>query len=558
MARYSVRPSDEGAARMLADSCDLGLSAAQVLLHRGVSTVEHAEPFLAATLRGLSSPEPMADRAPASERIARAVRASEPIVVFGDYDVDGITSAIILSDIIRVLGGNVRTLIADRFRGGYGLSDAALARCLANKPGLLITCDCGSSDHERIERARSLGVDVIVVDHHLVPEDPLPAFAFLNPHRPDCGFADKGLCSAGLAFSLGAALRIEMGSKLDLRGWLDLVAVGTIADLAPLTGDNRRLVRAGLKRLASPSARPALRLMREAVRIPESADLTAQDVAFRFSPRLNAPGRLGEAELTLRFLTTQRLVEARALLGQIEARNDERKALGVRATEEALAQAEALYGESPSHGVVLSSPDWHRGVVGIVAARVVEHLGVPAAVVAFDGERGHGSVRAAGDFDVHKALGHCADALTAWGGHRVAAGLSLDAPMLERFRAEFADASARTPLGESTSTGVDLAFGGPFRLPTRDDLRRLGPFGQAFEAPLYMADAIVVESTGVGERNAHAKLQLQIGQERVRGFAPGLFARIEGRTQIRIVGELQPDHWVGGGAVEFLVKDLAD
>jgi single-stranded-DNA-specific exonuclease len=543
---------------MLADACGIGLSAAQVLLHRGFGDVEEAEPFLAATLRGLSSPEPMADRASASERIGRAIRARERIVVFGDYDVDGTTSAIILSDIIRVLGGDVRTLIADRFRGGYGLSDAGLARCLEQRPGLLITCDCGSSDHERIERARSLDIDVIVVDHHLVPEERLPAVAFLNPHRPECGFSDKGLCSAGLAFSLGAALRAEMGSKLDVRGWLDLVAVGTIADLAPLTGDNRRLVRAGLKRLASSAARPALQLMREAARIPESADLTAQDVAFRISPRLNAPGRLGEADLTLRFLTTPRLTEARQLLGEIEARNDERKALGARATDEALAQAEEIYGESPRHGVVLSSPDWHRGVVGIVAARVVERLGVPAAVVAFDGEHGHGSVRTVGDFDVHRALGQCANTLTAWGGHRAAAGLSLDATMLERFRAAFADASVCDSFDARAATEVDVAIGGAFRIPTIDDLRRLGPFGRAFPAPLFQADALVVESSGVGDGSAHAKLELQIGQERVRAFGPGLFSRVEGRTELCVVGEFQPDHWVGRGAVELLVRDVVD
>jgi len=543
---------------MLADACDIGLSAAQVLLHRGVATAEDAEPLLAATLRGLSSPESMADRTLASERIARAIRAGERIVVFGDYDVDGTTSAIILSDIIRVLGGDVRTLIADRFAGGYGLSDVALKRCLENSPRLLVTCDCGSSDHERIARARGLGVDVIVVDHHLVPEDTLPAFAFLNPHRPECGFADKGLCSAGLAFSLGAALRTEMRSKLDVRGWLDLVAVGTIADLAPLTGDNRRLVRAGLKRLASSGARPALQLLREAAKIPESADLTAQDVAFRFSPRLNAPGRLGEAELTLRFLTTQRLAEARQLLDEIETRNEERKALGARATEEALVQAQDVYGDRPAHGVVLASPDWHRGVVGIVAARVVDRLGVPAAVIAFDGEHGHGSVRTFGDFDVHRALERCSETLTAWGGHRAAAGLSLDATLLDRFRAAFSDATPLKRMSEPATTVVDLALGGPFRVPTSDDLRRLGPFGQGFQAPLFQADALVVESSAVGEGKQHAKLELQIGQERIRAFAPGLFPRIEGRPELRVLGEIQPDHWVGRGAVELLVKDVVD
>ena len=553
MDRYSVRPSDERAAGMLADACGLGLTAAQVLLHRGIRDAAGAQPFLEATLRGLSSPEPMADRALASERIARAIRAGERIVVFGDYDVDGTTSAVILSEVIAALGGEVRTLIADRFHGGYGLSEEALERCLAESPDLLVTCDCGSSDHERIDKA---GIDVIVVDHHLVPKETLPAFAFLNPHRPECGFAFKGLCSAGLAFSLGAALRSDMNAQLDLRGWLDLVAIGTIADLAPLTGDNRRLVRAGLKTLGSPDARPALRVLRQAAKIPESSQLTARDVAFRFSPRLNAPGRLGVADLTLRFLTAKTPKEARSLFQDVEARNDERKTLTNRATEEAHAQVLELYGETPEEGVVVSSDAWHRGVVGIVAARLADAFGVPAAVIAFDGEHGHGSVRTAADFDVYQALARCAPDLSAWGGHRAAAGLSLPKRALDSFRASFLEATQDAGLREPEPAQVDVALGGAFRVPTVEDLQRLGPFGEGHPVPTFFVDAHVVEATGVGKGRSHAKLELRVGQDSFRAFAPGMFSRIKGRESLQLVGEFQPDHWIGGRAVELLVKDV--
>jgi single-stranded-DNA-specific exonuclease len=543
---------------MLADACGLGLTAAQVLLHRGVRDAEAARRFLDSTLRGLSSPEPMADRALASERIARAIRAKEQIVVFGDYDVDGTTSAVILSEVIAALGGEVRTLIADRFHGGYGLSDQALDRCLTERPGLLVTCDCGSSDHERIAKATADGVDVIVVDHHLVPEETLPAFAFLNPHRPECGFAYKGLCSAGLAFSLGAALRSELGAQLDLRAWLDLVAIGTIADLAPLTEDNRRLVRAGLKTIGTPNARPALVALRQAAKIPESAQLTARDIAFRFSPRLNAPGRLGVADLTLRFLTAKTPKEAWGLLQDVEAKNEERKALANRATEEARAQVSELYGESPEEGVVVASDGWHRGVVGIVAARLVDALGVPAVVVALDGEQGHGSARTTADFDVHSALSRCASDLSAWGGHRAAAGLSLSKSALDSFRASFLQATQGVGSGEPHSAEVDVALGGAFRVPTSEDLQRLGPFGEGYPVPTFLVDAHVVEATGVGEGRAHGKLKLRVGQDSLRAFAPGMFSRLQGRDDLRLVGEFQPDHWIGGRAVEFLVTDVLD
>lgn len=543
---------------MLADSCGLGLTAAQVLLHRGVHDADLARPFLDATLRGLSSPEPMADRALASERIARAIRAKERIVVFGDYDVDGTTSALILSEVITALGGEVRTLIADRFHGGYGLSDQGLDRCLEERPSLLVTCDCGSSDHERIARATAKGIDVIVVDHHLVPDEALPAFAFLNPHRPECDFAYKGMCSAGLAFSLGAALRSELDARLDLRRWLDLVAIGTIADLAPLTEDNRRLVRAGLKAVGTAQGRPALAALRQAAKIPESAQLTARDIAFRFAPRLNAPGRLGVADLTLRFLSATTPKEAWSLLQEVEAKNEERKDLANRATEEARAQVVELYGEAPEEGVVVASDAWHRGVAGIVAARLVDAFGVPAIVVGFDGEHGHGSARTPANFDVYEALSRCASDLTSWGGHRAAAGLSLSRAALDSFRASFLQATQGVGSGERPSEEVDVALGGAFRVPSVEDLQRLGPFGQGYPVPTFLVDAHVVEANGVGVGRVHGKLKLRVGQDSIRAFAPSLYSRIEGRDTLRLVGEFQPDHWLGGRAVELLVKDVLD
>jgi len=541
---------------MLAASCGLGLTAAQVLLHRGIRDAAEAGPFLDAKLSGLSPPGPMTDRAPASKRIARAIRARERIVVFGDYDVDGTTSALLLSEVIATLGGEVHTLIADRFHGGYGLSELALDRCLTERPAVIVTCDCGSSDHERIAKAMANGIDVIVVDHHLVPEERLPAFAFLNPHRPECAFEYKGLCSAGLAFSLSAAIRAEMDVQLDLRPWLDLVAIGTIADVAPLTGDNRRLVRAGLKILGSSKTRPALLALRQAAKIPETAQLTATDVAFRFSPRLNAPGRLGAADLTLRLLSARTHEEARGLLQQVEVSNDERKFLTKHATEEARAQVLALYGDAPKEGVIVASDVWHRGVVGIVAARLVDAFGVPAVVIAFDGELGHGSARTTPDFDVHRALAACASNLSAWGGHRAAAGISLSRSALDAFRASFAQATRGADFGKMRATQIDVSLGGAFGVPTVEDLRRLGPFGEGHPVPTFLVDANVIEATAVGEGRVHGKLKLQIGRDSVRAFAPDLFARIEGRNDLRLIGEFQPDHWMGGRSVELLVKDV--
>ena len=207
---------------------------------------------------------------------------------------------------------------------------------------------------------------------------------------------------------------------------------------------------------------------------------------------------------------------------------------------------------------MLASDRWHRGVVGIAAARVVETLGVPAVVVAFDGDVGHGSARTTEGFDIYDALGRCAADLSAWGGHRAAAGLSLELSALERFRSSFASAAPPERFQDSGATEIDVALGGPFRVPTLSDLRRLGPFGEGHPSPLFAVDAHVVEANGVGEGQVHAKLELQVGQERVRAFAPDMFERLAGRPNVRLMGEFQPDHWVGGQSVELLVRDLLD
>jgi single-stranded-DNA-specific exonuclease len=250
----------------------------------------------------------------------------ERVAVFGDYDCDGITSAAIMTEVLRALGGDVTPLLASRFDGGYGVSSAAAERIVGSGARVLVTCDCGSSDHASLDSLRARDIDTIVIDHHLVPDEPLPALAFLNPHRPDCGFSYKGLASCGLALSIGAALRAALGQKLDLRQWLDLVAIGTIADVAPLDGDNRALVRAGLGVIGT-SVRPGLRALAALAKIEGGSPLGAREVAFRIAPRINAPGRLGAPDLALRLLLARSDAEAGELAAQIEGISDRRREL---------------------------------------------------------------------------------------------------------------------------------------------------------------------------------------------------------------------------------------
>ena len=361
---------------------------ARVLVARGYSDVGRARGFLAPRLADLTQPECMADRDVAADRIASAIRGHERIAIFGDYDVDGTSSAALLASVLKSLGADVVAVVASRFDGGYGLSAVAMERVAALRPSLLITCDCGTSDHDRLATLRARGVDSIVVDHHKVPGEALPAVAFLNPHRPDCGFPFKGLASVGLALSVAAAVRAKLGSTLDLRTYLDLVAVGTIADVMPLEGDNRILTRVGLERLAAGHGRAGLQALAREARL--RARVSAHDVGFSIAPMLNAPGRLGAATPTLELLLCDDDRVATEMARQLCAANDLRRQISTALTAEANEQVRQVYGDAPD-GIVVGGDGWHPGVGGIVAGRLAERWNAPAIVLAFENGMGTGS-----------------------------------------------------------------------------------------------------------------------------------------------------------------------
>lgn len=554
-----VRSCDPPRARALGASLGVSPTLAQMLLHRGVDEVERAREFLSPSIAALTHPGSMVDRDAAAERLTDAVRRRERIVVFGDYDVDGTTSTVILSDVLEALGGDVVPLLANRFAGGYGLSDAALARCLAHSPKVLVTCDCGSSDHARIDAARRAGVDVVVIDHHLVPEEPLPAHAFLNPHRPDCGFPYKGMASAGLAFSVAAAVRARLEPRFDMRPYLDLVALGTIADVAPLDGDNRRLVRAGLARIGAGEARAGIAALLEVSGTRKGQPLGGKDVAFKLSPRINAAGRLGDPTVALDLLRARSALDARALARTLEELNLRRRALEKQVTEVALAQVLAYAGPAPEFPIVAGSSEMHRGVVGISAARLVERFRVPAAVVAIEGEKAHGSIRSHGGVDVHALLAKVSSCLDAFGGHAAAAGFSLPARNLEALREAFREAGASAiGSGERDLEPVELRIGPDFPLPTADELHGLEPVGERNAAPRVLIEADVQSCRPVGD-GTHHKLDLRIGGRPLGGFAPaGVPMPPSLGKQAVVVGTLRPDSFRGGDAVQIEIERFAD
>ncbi len=534
----------------LARALGVTRTAGAVLVARGMLEAAESTRFLDPRLAHLTPPEAMKDRGEAVARIARAVRAKEHVCVFGDYDADGVTAAALITDVLRTLGATVTPLLADRFDGGYGLSAPALARVLGTGATLLITCDCGSSDHERLDGVRAAGVDAVVIDHHRVPDAPLPALAFLNPHRPECGFPYKGLASVGLALSVGAGVRAELGVALDMRRWLDFVAIGTIGDVAPLDGDNRALVRAGLALLAR-GARPGTRALMEIARCTAGAP-TGEDVSFRLAPRINAPGRIAKPDQALALLLASTDVEARRLAAEVEDLCTRRKEVERGVTAEALAMLEdPALASLPA--IVLGKQGWHPGVVGIVAGRLASRFGKPTIILALDGPRARGSVRGPAGFSVYDALGRVRDVLQSFGGHHAAAGVEMASDRLEALRERFAESCAQAGVPAlAVGPGADAVLhegDSPARVV--GDLERFEPCGQSNPAPrIAIGRARLLEKREL--RGGHLRIWVDVGGAPLSCFggdmgplAPGL------GSHVSIVGALRRDTWKGGGAAEM-------
>lgn len=555
-----VLPPPAGAdAERLAAALGLSTTVADFLQRRGHTDVSALERFMAPRLSHLTPPDAMADREAAAQRLADAVQRGETVCVFGDYDCDGITSAAIVTGVLRALGGTAVPLLASRFDGGYGVSASACQRIKSSGATLLVTCDCGSSDHATLADVVKAGLDVVVIDHHLVPDEPLPAVAFLNPHRPECGFPFKHLASCGLALSVMAAVRAKLNRELDLRPWLDLVAIGTIADVVPLVGDNRPLVRTGLERL-SRGGRPGVRALLELARVDATVALTGEDVAFRIAPRINAPGRLGPPDLALELLLADSVPAADAIAAQIEQLQVERRAIQDRMLREAIDEVERE-GWAERRAIVIGREGWNHGIVGIVAGRLVGRFGKPVIVVGFDGQTGRGSVRGPAGSRLHDALSSVSGVLERFGGHQAAAGVEVRLEKLGELREAF-DAAYES-IQPGTASELDPAL--ITRLAKDDDpravlrdLERLEPCGEGNPAPRLAVEADVVSARDV--RGGHLKLELELaGARRMAAFAPAMGDRAGTLpSRVTVVGRLRRDAWRGGDAVELKADAIVD
>ena len=555
--------------RELERTLKLSPALCRLLVARNHDTPDGAKSFLRPRVADLHDPADLLGANEAARRLVRAVQDRERVLVHGDYDVDGIAGAALLTEWLRALGGRAEAFVPNRLRDGYDLGEAGVAQGVALGATVLVTVDCGTTAHEWVGRARDAGMDVLVTDHHRPGAELPPALALVNPSQPGCRYPSKDLCGAAVAFKVAQLTARMLGRPAD-EAWqrLDLVALATIADQVALSGENRVMVRYGLN-VAShaqprPSARPGLSaLIARCRKASGGRPLDSGMVAFQLAPRINAAGRIGDPAEAVRLLLTRDLDEAVALADKLDATNRERQRIERRTVDEALEALNGEYDPDRDRAVVVSGDGWHPGVIGIAASRIAERFYRPVVVVALDGEQGRGSARSIPAFDVHEALTECGRHMERFGGHRQAAGLDVRREKVPALREAFL-AAARQRLGEEDLRPVlnaDIEIGlDELDYDFHRHLRHFGPSGRGNPKPLFVARRVRLDGPPAVMGGRHLRFRMAQGRARLAAFGPGLAERFPaeslGARPVDVAFSLADNTYRGHTTVEARVRDI--
>jgi single-stranded-DNA-specific exonuclease len=558
-------PCNDEQATALAAALGVHPVIARLLCLRGLADPDRARRFLHPAIEHLHDPFELADMGRAVERLERAVAQRERIAIHGDYDVDGITSTVILRRALELLGGEVVHFIPERLRDGYGLQPAAIDRLHADGVSLVVSVDCGIRSSDAAARARQLGLDLIVTDHH-EPEGTLPdALAVINPKRRDCTYPDKHLAGVGVALKLVQALCTRAGKERWLPAFVKIAAIGTLADVVPLVGENRVIARLGLASLSAGPHTIGLRALLDASGL-SGKTIDSYHVAFILAPRVNAAGRMSTPDIATRLLLATGDAmgdEARGLAQQLNEENLKRQA------EEAdlVAMARKAIETDPAVGahnvLVVGGDGWHRGVIGIAASKLVDAYHKPTVVLSVDGDVAHGSCRSIPDFDMLAALERCADLFVRFGGHKQAAGLTMEAARVPEFRARI-NAHADEVL-EPDQLRPRLRIDGPLTLRsiTHDlmrDLDALEPFGLANPRPVFHASGVEIVDGPRTLKERHLKMTFSQEGRRFRAIAWRAAERADfltrNRAGVNLAFSLERNEFQGETYLELNVADV--
>lgn len=551
------------AVRNAARQNNVPLLIAQILLNRGIPSGEFRT-FISKSKSGILNPMSMLDMEKAADRIVLALNKKEKIVVYGDYDVDGITSTAMLYEVLANLGANVIYYIPDRKDEGYGINIMAVNKLIKQEMKLLITVDCGITAIGETEFAKLQGMEVIITDHHTCKERiPTAAAAVVNPKRPDDEYEFDGLAGVGVAFKLILALAMKLGLNTSeyFDRYVDLAAIGTIADVVPLVNENRVIVEKGLNALQTPH-RPGINALLEAAGVADKK-INAGTVAFALAPRLNAAGRLGTAVTAVELLLTKDTEKAREIAAELDRENKDRQNTEQEINRQALEMIAADTNFSKKKVIVLAKEGWHNGVIGIVASRITEMFYKPCILISLSDGKGKGSGRSIAEFNLFEALSDSDELLTNFGGHSVAAGLGIAESDIEDFTIrinKYADAHLAAE-NMIPTVKIDTLLGGQnLNMATAKLISSLEPYGMGNEKPVFaVKDATAVYISTVGSEKKHLRMKIEKDGVQVNciGFGFGEFADIikPGDT-VHIAFRLDINTYQGNETVQLVLCDV--
>src|SRR5438552_19096652 len=564
--KWIVRERDHSRAAQLAATVGVSPIVADLLIARGYADADSAQSFLKPPRDQLHDPFLMLGMTDAVKRLLSAIDNQEPILIYGDYDVDGTTGTAVLLLALRMLGGTAGYHVPHRFTEGYGIRQDALEKAASEGFKLVVSVDCGIRAHEPLVWARENGLDVIITDHHLPDEDEgaPPAFAVLNPNQKGCNYPDKNLAGVGVAFKLVHALFRERGKESVVPGFLKMVAIGTVADVAKLVGENRAIVALGLSDLPR-AVNPGLRALIDIAGCGDGAEMNAYDLGFRIGPRINAAGRMDAASAVVELFSASDKEDARRLAEPLDTRNRERmdaqREIFNRAIEEFESSGTDL---SLCYAAVIAGDGWHRGVIGLAASKIAERLHRPCVVISFDGDVGHGSARSIEAYHLFDGLTTCRDLLDKFGGHSHAAGLSIRRECIPEFRRRLNEHAATCLTEEDLTPALKIDAEVSARtlgFQLSQELCALEPFGAGNPRPLFVTRGLRVLSEPQIIKEQH--LKLRVAGDDNRPFEAIWWRGVEETEQTPVVNqridlayELEANRWNGEIKLQLNVKDM--
>ncbi|HEY8560647.1 MAG TPA: single-stranded-DNA-specific exonuclease RecJ [Pyrinomonadaceae bacterium] len=562
--RWKIQKHDRDQVLRLARDLNVSPLLAALLISRGFETAEKAHKFLNPSYSDLHEPLLLKDMQKSVERIQRAVAAGEKILIWGDYDVDGTTGTVVLRKALEILGATTGFHVPNRFTEGYGLNIPALEKAHERGYTLVITVDCGSTAFEPIAWARENGMDVIVTDHHLTKDEGLPeAFAVVNPNQPGCEYPDKNLAGVGVAFKLAHALLREGGRENLVKGFLKVVAIGTVADIMKLTGENRAIVKIGLQDL--PKAHNfGLKALMEVAEC--KSEMTSYHIGFRIAPRINAAGRMDVARHVVELFEAETFEKARELADVLNSRNLERQKIQREITELALLEyLEKGGSEKQTHVAVVAGEGWHRGVIGLAASKITEKLHRPAIVISIEDGVGHGSARSIGNYHLLNGLDSCRELFEQFGGHAAAAGMRIKAEniqtLCEKLNAHAVENLTAEDLIPELKIDAQVSSQ-TMDLSVVEELKMLEPFGAGNPKPVFATKDLFLVDEPYVMKEKHLKMRLadQKGKtfEAVwwDGVDKSKQQTLKPKARIELAYTPEANTWQGNTRLQLVVEDL--